>query len=216
MWKQTQRQVVSACTGVIEVLEQRQLLSAAIVSGTLKITGSSGHDDILLRKTSAGIIVGVNGHKQRFSTRGVRRISIDAGRGNDFVDDRVNLPSTILGGAGNDVLLGSAADDSINGGSGRDSLNGNKGDDSINGGIGDDSLRGGAGDDSLDGGSGNDNLLGEAGDDSLNGGDGDDDLDGGIGTDHLLGGSGNDDNHDSTDALVDDSPEDEGDNGHDG
>ncbi len=78
------------------------------------------------------------------------------------------------GGSGNQVVVGTAANDRLHGGSGSDVL------------------CGGGGDDVLTGGSGDDAVYGEDGADRLVGGAGDDSLDGGGGTDALWGGSGDD------------------------
>jgi Ca2+-binding RTX toxin-like protein len=78
------------------------------------------------------------------------------------------------GGAGNDLVAGSA---------GNDTLNGNAGDDCVVGGGGNDTLNGNAD---------NDVILGGDGDDILDGGDGDDTIDGGPGTDVCTGGLGTD------------------------
>ncbi|MGI9434687.1 MAG: putative Ig domain-containing protein, partial [Geminicoccaceae bacterium] len=119
---------------------------------------------------------------------------------------------TLVGGAGDDVILGlggadridgGAGDDSLSGGRGKDTLIGADGDDVIDGGSSHDTLFGGAGDDTLIGGSasgggknteigGNDTLNGGDGFDTLFGGDGADTLFGGADDDVLEGGTGND------------------------
>jgi hypothetical protein len=83
---------------------------------------------------------------------------------------------TVLGGAGNDTLDGSALSDSIGGGSGNDSLTG---------GTGNDSVYGNAGNDVIDGGTGNDKLYGEDGNDTLVAGSGYDVIEGGSGNDSV-------------------------------
>ncbi len=130
------------------------------------------------------------------------------------------LPTTLMGGAGNDTLIGGSANDSINGGSaGKDSIIGGAGNDTLDGGAGgttigtvplvanrDDIIRGGIGNDNIKGQGGNDYLFGEAGDDTIDAGDGNDVIDtgdaggpnnrdsvlGGNGNDAIRGGSGND------------------------
>jgi len=90
------------------------------------------------------------------------------------------------GGAGNDWLIGSVANDILRGGDGDDMLDSR---------AGNDILYGGNGDDTLGGGDGNDILYGGNGEDYLDGGNGDDVLypgAPGIGGDTLLGGAGND------------------------
>lgn len=102
----------------------------------------------------------------------------------------VKLPSHIVEGDGNDLILGGAGNDTIVAGNGNDRINGRGGNDSITVGSGKDVLRGGTGNDTLIAGSGNDTLLGGAGNDSLVGGAGADLLIGGAGDDTLVGGSG--------------------------
>jgi peptidyl-prolyl cis-trans isomerase B (cyclophilin B) len=91
--------------------------------------------------------------------------------------------SGVLGGTGNDRIIGSPTSDAISG---------NQGNDTITGDVGDDFLRGGKGNDLISGGVGNDILIGNQGDDILNGDAGNDFLRGGQGNDTLVGGDGND------------------------
>ena len=63
---------------------------------------------------------------------------IDAGDGNDFVNVSGTIDATILGGAGDDYLIGSPLADFIDGGSGNDVLLGDAGDDTLYGGDGND------------------------------------------------------------------------------
>ncbi|PSB50091.1 peptidylprolyl isomerase [filamentous cyanobacterium Phorm 6] len=109
--------------------------------------------------------------------------------------------SGVLGGSGNDRIIGSPIDDAINGSQGNDTLTGEagddflrggKGNDLISGGVGNDIINGNLGDDNLDGGAGNDFLRGGRGNDVLIGGDGNDILVGDLGSDTLTGGSGAD------------------------
>lgn len=90
------------------------------------------------------------------------------------------------GGAGDDLLAGSALPDILFGQGGDDRLAGRSGDDHLIGGAGSDRLRGGTGEDKLAGGTGNDILRGGAGDDYLDGGRGSDRLEGGAGADRAV------------------------------
>lgn len=107
----------------------------------------------------------------------------------------------LFGGAGNDIMSGSAGhdrldgglgDDVLTGGSGIDHLQGGEGDDTLSGGRENDTLLGGLGQDTLDGGSGDDALFGGNDADNLKGGTGDDFLSGDAGDDTLRGDKGND------------------------
>lgn len=120
------------------------------------------------------------------------------------------LAATIVGTAGDDILMGTAGDDvivgrggndHIEGLGGRDVICGGAGDDTILGGDGDDiiygqsgadTLWGGDGDDQIFGGTGPDVLAGQAGRDSLYGEEGSDTIEGGRDDDRLSGGTGND------------------------
>jgi len=84
----------------------------------------------------------------------------------------------------------SADVEGVLGGSGDDLLVGSPGGDTLNGGAGVDEIRGGGGDDSVGGGDGDDRVLGEAGADIVSGGAGDDTLDGGAGPDRFYGDGG--------------------------
>jgi Ca2+-binding RTX toxin-like protein len=150
----------------------------------------------------------------------VDSIFADAGSDDDviFIDPKLDVTSTLVGGGGNDVLTagkgsatlvgddvagtesgddqinGSASNDMIFGGKGNDVINGRAGDDKINGQEGADVLYGEEGKDTLTGGTGNfdDQLFGGAGDDTLNAGEGNDYLDGEDDNDTLTGDAGND------------------------
>ena len=99
---------------------------------------------------------------------------------------------TLVGGEGDEILIGRNAADTLRGQGGHDWLEGLGGADRLEGGDGDDRLIGGGGDDSLDGGNGRDRLDGGAANDRLSGGNGGDDLFGGAGNDLLQGEQGND------------------------
>lgn len=89
-------------------------------------------------------------------------------------------------------LFGSTGNDLVFGGSRNDTLGGGGGDDTLNGGDGDDIVFSGDGDDSIDGGAGNDEIFNGGGNDIVLGGAGDDVLFGGLGADILTGGAGAD------------------------
>jgi Ca2+-binding RTX toxin-like protein len=135
-------------------------------------------------------------------------LQLEGGEGNDFIQvlppsilGSYVTPSTILGQAGDDtliggdasdILLGGAGDDTIDGGAGDDRLLGNDGNDLINGGNGIDQILGGDGNDTINGGEGYDVLLGGEGNDNLYGEDGNDYIAGEAGNDTIDGGAGDD------------------------
>jgi Ca2+-binding RTX toxin-like protein len=104
-----------------------------------------------------------------------------------------NLAAT----AGNDLLVGTSADETIDGLEGDDEMFGLAGNDTLIGGTGGDKLYGGDGNDDLSGGAGINYLYGGAGDDRLKGGDAlvageyyvHDILTGGVGADTFVFGS---------------------------
>ena len=129
--------------------------------------------------------------------------------------------ATITGGAGDDLLPGTAEGDLLLGGGGDDTLVARGGEDTLDGGAGRDravldrsgdtaplaaympapgqtaaraagAVLTGVEDHTVLAGSGADGLVGGAGNDSLSGGAGDDSLQGGAGTDTLVGGDGAD------------------------
>ena len=162
--------------GVVQVTMNDVVLQYSLQSATdMQIFGWAGDDKIYL-------------------TGLVRRVLVDGGTGNDWIDARGVASSkatlNLRGGEGNDTIIGGAGHDSLDGGNGDDLLVGSVGNDTLLGGNGNDFLVGGSDNDVLDGGAGDDVLLGGSGNDSLKGGDGNDTLIGGGGTDVLNGGSG--------------------------
>jgi Ca2+-binding RTX toxin-like protein len=161
----------------------------------LRVEGSAGSDSILLRvRPNASTILQVladgrqvgNIDRSRF-----REIDVDAGAGNDvvLVDESFglfNVPTTIDGGDGADVLVGDTGPVQLLGGAGNDVLLGG---DAV------DQLLGGDGNDTIDGDKGADVAFGNGGNDTFvwDPGDGSDAFDGQDGTDTLVfnGAAGN-------------------------
>ncbi|MEV5032350.1 cadherin domain-containing protein [Sphingobium sp. LMC3-1-1.1] len=104
-----------------------------------------------------------------------------------------DITSFIVGGSGNDVLIGTSGNDFVYGGDGDDQLQLLGGDDIGNGGTGNDLVAGHSGQDLLVGGLGVDQLIGGKGKDALSGDGGGDDLYGGDDNDILSGGRGDGD-----------------------
>lgn len=170
-------------TPMIQSLEGRRLLSAALSGGVLTVTGTATNDAIVVSLSSDGTTLTVKetSNKSRFrkgttttdtfTASDVTSIVVNAGAGNDTVSINGNrktdltIGATINGDDGNDRLSGTNNADSINGGAGDDDLFGNGGADLLYGGDGDDLLVGGAGIDTLNGDAGDD-LLKSAGDDA--------------------------------------------------
>ncbi|MFN3748267.1 MAG: cadherin domain-containing protein, partial [Sphingorhabdus sp.] len=104
-----------------------------------------------------------------------------------------DITSFIIGGEGNDVLVGTQGNDFVYGGAGNDQLFLLGGDDIGNGGTGNDMVWGDTGRDLVIGGLGADELIGGAGSDAISGDDGADDIYGGADRDILSGGRGDGD-----------------------
>jgi Ca2+-binding RTX toxin-like protein len=104
-----------------------------------------------------------------------------------------DITSFVMGGSGDDVLVGTSGNDFVYGGPGDDDLYLLAGDDVGNGGTGNDLVMGDEGRDLVIGGLGNDNLMGGAGSDAITGDGGSDDIYGGDGRDVLSGGRGDGD-----------------------
>jgi cyclophilin family peptidyl-prolyl cis-trans isomerase len=184
-------------------------------AGVLSIVGTVRDDTIDVEVNENGEVqVVMNGVMSgTFLLDDVKRLMIDGGAGQDeiTINEDLAVPSKVIGGSGNDMLVGGGGDDVIRGGRGGDTvaggggddkLRGNRGDDEITGGDGDDRIAGGRDDDDIDGEAGDDRakghhgddtMAGGEGDDMLAGGDGDDEIDGNDGDDKLRGGAGNDD-----------------------
>jgi hypothetical protein len=203
-----------------EALEIREVKTAAITaalssSGVLTITGTESNDHVHVYSDKSGVVV----YRMQFvnSTNGgapvetpagvipitvagktqmgllrsqVKSITMDMNRGDDRVTLKSDIPATVYGSYGNDVLTAGSGAASLFGGSDNDLLFGGPGNDFLYGGKGNDYIAGGTGNDTLFGESGNDRLFGQDGIDWLYGGEDDDYLNGGNGIDHISGGNG--------------------------
>ncbi|HEX8520859.1 MAG TPA: calcium-binding protein [Tepidisphaeraceae bacterium] len=90
----------------LETLEPRLLFAIAHLSarGTLFLQGSPRSDQIQLLFDQHDLLVSLNGQPRRFSRAAVKRCSIDAGDGADQVLALADIPTTVIGGAGDDLL----------------------------------------------------------------------------------------------------------------
>ena len=108
---------------------------------------------------------------------------LDGGGGDDTLIGVFASASTLLGGEGNDQLIGGGAGDSISGGTGDDYIFGYGGADTVDGGAGNDVILGSGANSSLSGGLGDDVVVGSEGADTI---------DGGAGANYIVAGSGDD------------------------
>lgn len=188
--------------------------------GDDRLFGSTGND--VLRGDAGDDLLdggeGVDTVDYSADTAGVT-VDLSAGEaeGDDSGYDELISIENVIGGSGNDVLIGDDRDNILVGGAGNDRLFGGAGNDILIGGEGDDHIDGGEGFDTLDvsgatgpvsvdfttgrvsgAGIGTDTFVNieklrfGSGDDVVVGGNGDEALDGGAGNDTLKGGAGND------------------------
>ncbi|MDB5295974.1 MAG: hypothetical protein JWO31_1957 [Phycisphaerales bacterium] len=175
---------------VSEALESRQLMSTvSLTDGLLTIDG--GGDARLKASVSYNAradkfrVVSSDSSPRRatFPRLAVREIRVVGTAGDDVVriGQTVDVPTTLLTGAGDDRVVGGSGADTVDTGPGDDVVFGRGGNDALAGGDDSDRLNGGAGDDALSGGAGNDLLFGSTGNDTLTGG---------AGRDRFVGGAG--------------------------
>lgn len=135
--------------------------------GSDRIAGDQGIDTVTYASRTKAVFVDLSEAQGELADDG------EAGE-KDFVYSTVEV---VIGGAGNDVLVGSTPSkippmaysnkNTLIGGAGNDTLSGLDGDDILKGGVGNDILNGGIGNDSLYGEAGADKLFGQDGNDSL-------------------------------------------------
>lgn len=177
-----------------------------------QLSGGDG-DDVLEGGDGNDILAGDEGADALYGDRGVDQL--DGGNGNDYLFAGHGIGDTLLGGPGDDEIVGSddgkddpkfddaiRFGDVIDGGDGHDVIYGLGGGDLINGGTGNDVIYGGThGDrivagvdavfapavdnDLVYGGDGNDIIFGGDGNDALRGGNGTNTIDGGLGVNDI-------------------------------
>ena len=185
--------------------------TVVISNGVLIVTADAGvSNNITVRQQATAVIVidtadtmaagvpcqAVTANRVSCPLSAITSVEVYSGDGDDDVSilPNLNLPSTLYGGADDDVLTGGPHDDQIigddpNATGAREATEGN---DTINGGPGNDTISGLGGNDTISGNAGNDTLNGNNGNDTLNGNTGNDTLTGGAGTDTHNGNEGND------------------------
>lgn len=133
--------------------------------GSDTLYGGAG-DDVLNGGGGANVISGGSGNDTADYSRRIApvRVTLDNTSDDGEAGEHDNVMSdieTVLGGSGNDSLIGDSSNNY---------LIGNAGDDTLWGGDGNDTLTGGGGDDSLIGGKGADVLSGNGGQNAYDGG----------------------------------------------
>ena len=170
------------------------LVSATMTGGILDLRYDDESDLIQLQGVYGLVSDGVT--QLTYRVTDIQGIRVSAGGGNDVVDVRAlgrNVPTTLEGGAGDDLLIGGKLNDTLRGGPGRDALIGGDGNDSLYlGDPGDSTVEPtggttpdpfGAGSLAIGGGNGNDLIVGTDAPETLLAG---------PGNDTILGGGGND------------------------
>jgi hypothetical protein len=182
-----------------EALEDRQLMAASLVGGSLVVAGTAANDSVAVNNYHSLLgdfyKVTTNGVNQYFRTSQVTTgaVYFYGYAGNDyFANNSASLRVVAYGGTGNDSLIGNAKNDYLFGEDGNDYLYGGAGNDYLYGGNGDDRMYGADGVDVLCGGYGNDKLYGGNGYDYLYGEDGNDFMDAGSKYEYYNGGNGYD------------------------
>ena len=158
------------------------------------VNSGAGDDDVTVEVDpfTGDTIVTVNGETYKIPKG--QEIVIRGGGGEDTVtvDSAADLHLTIAGGEDVDTIVGGGGDETILGLDGEDEVESGGGDDRVSGGADRDYLDGQGGNDTVTGGTGDDTLYGLDGADILAGGEGQDVHEGGSGSDTILGGAGDD------------------------
>jgi hypothetical protein len=158
--------------GAVPHAEAALTADAEIASQVLKVTGTNGEDQLVLRLSAddANVLevdVGDDGEADfSFDRAQFAKLEVNALNGNDLIRvDEVNgtivEPTSIFGENGDDTILGGSAIETIDGGRGDDFIDGNRGVDVALMGNGNDTFRWDQGDgsDVVEGGSGTDTLV---------------------------------------------------------
>lgn len=106
-----------------ELLERRVLLASFATlnaRGTLSVVGDAAGNDIHVRFDGSQVVASRDGQASSFAASAVKRIWFHGFGGADTIDNRTNLPATLIGGSGNDTLISGTAADSFDGGDGVD------------------------------------------------------------------------------------------------
>lgn len=162
-------------------------------NGTLLVNSGSGNDAITLDQSNGKARLNVNGSITTYALTSVKSFSVLSNGGDDRITCALNIPTSLLGGDGNDSIVTAGGKDTVLSEAGADTITTNDGDDSIWGGDGNDLVNVGNGNDWVDVADGDNTVRGGAGDDFLRTGlpeGGNDDFDGGTGVDTIYPGGG--------------------------
>lgn len=121
-------------------------------TGSDTLAGGSGKDTVTYEERKASVNVDLDGKK-------------DDGQNSEKDLVKTDIEN-IVGGKGNDTLIGNDSSNKIEGGKGNDTIKGGKGNDEVIGEEGDDNLKGDRGNDKLNGGIGNNTCYLDENDDA--------------------------------------------------
>ena len=151
--------VTAAVVAVLVPVASRAEVTSTVADRTLRIAGDQADDRIEVTCAGGQVLVnGVDSDTGPFACHDVRRIEVAAGRGDDVVDlgalqraafDRL-ATTRILGGKGDDLIVGSSRRDVIVGGDGTERVFARAGEDRFYSGGEASTFRGGQGKDFLD------------------------------------------------------------------
>jgi len=127
---------------VIETLEGRTLMTAVALGVTevafdggtqLRITGTSGNDQITVTQTDAGLVIGNTGGWTKTVTDTIKSLYINGEAGNNSIklDASVTIDATVIGGGVNDTLVAGSGNNTLYGGTGKNVLQSRTGNDTL-------------------------------------------------------------------------------------
>ena len=97
-----------------ESLERRVLLASIAslgVDGIINVRGTAAADSIIISHSGTSIVVRVNSETKHFDAASVKAVSVLGQGGDDRIEMRAGLPSTLSGGDGDDTLIGGPGPD---------------------------------------------------------------------------------------------------------
>lgn len=142
-------------------------------TGVVNADGGAGTDTFVLDRGTARTNVVIDAHAGTVQQNGVdegtfvnfENLTVIGGSGDDVIVGLASFKNTLLGGGGGDTLTGGSQDDQLNGGVGRDTITGGAGSDEIH--LSQGTATGDSGDDTISIGAIHSNASGGTGDDSI-------------------------------------------------
>src|SRR5215218_6479035 len=96
-----------------EQLESRIFLAFASLNshGILSVVGTSKNNAIVIDISGSNVRAKLDGSTLNFNKSSVKGIWVNAFNGDDNIQNKTSLPSTLIGAGGKDVLTGGSGDD---------------------------------------------------------------------------------------------------------